>query len=237
MKQLLLFDIDGTLVDTGGAGLAALLGGMREAFPLQASGSLPPLDLRGATDAGVIRTLFAACGIEDLAENRSRFVEVYLQKLILGLQDHEDQFRPRALPGAGALLSILAQNPEQYSLGLLTGNLEAGAFAKLRHFNLHGYFQFGAFGLDREQRIELGPIALARARVATGRDFRASDTVIIGDTPKDVECARAFGARCIAVTTGGFSSQEMEPHAPDALIPDLSSPDELLRILGGWIER
>lgn len=235
MKQLLLFDIDGTLVDTAGAGLEALRAGMRDAFPAQSRAPLPPLDLRGATDAGVIRDLFEACGVEGSLQNREQFVAAYLRRLQQFLSAPPGSALPRALPGVGALLSHLSANPDRFTIGLLTGNLEAGALAKLRHFDLDRFFSFGAYGLDREHRIELGPVALHRAFLATGRSFSGKETVIIGDTPKDVECARAFGARCVAVTTGGYSAEDIAPHEPDALVPDLASPARILEILSAWI--
>jgi phosphoglycolate phosphatase-like HAD superfamily hydrolase len=231
LKQLLLFDIDGTLIDTGGVGLAALHDGLRLSFPSQAAGALPALDLRGATDAGVIRTLFTACAIADSPHNRGRFVEAYLQCLTLGLQDPVPPCAPRMLPGVDSLLAGLAQSPDRFTLGLLTGNLEAGAFAKLRRFAIDRYFRFGAYGLDHEDRLELGPIALERAKLATGRHFRPSETVIIGDTPRDIACARAFGARCIAVSTGGFPAEELSGHQPDALLPGLHAPAQFIGIL------
>jgi phosphoglycolate phosphatase-like HAD superfamily hydrolase len=235
LKQLLLFDIDGTLIDTGGVGLAALVGGLCDSFPVEAANFHPDLDLRGATDAGVIRTLFVGCGIVDSPENRDLFLANYLRRLVSGLRHPTGPCKPRVLPGVQVLLADLAREPDRFVVGLLTGNLEAGAYAKLRQFDLDGYFRFGAFGLDREERLELGPVALERARIATGRDFHPTETIIIGDTPRDIACARALGARCIAVTTGGFNPDEMAPYQPDALISELPSPEEFIAILSAWL--
>jgi len=223
LKRLLLFDIDGTLVDTAGVGLLALRGAMLAAFPdLVREESLPELDLRGATDAGVIRLLFATCGVPHDDVLRSRFVTAYLAHLERGLASPPGPGVPRALPGVTGLLRDLARSPDRYALGLLTGNLEQGAYSKLRHFGLAGFFPFGAFGLDRENREELGPVALERAWRFTGQRFTPEETVVIGDTPRDIACARAFGARCLAVATGGVSADEMAAHRPDALLRDLT---------------
>jgi phosphoglycolate phosphatase-like HAD superfamily hydrolase len=234
VKQLLLFDIDGTLVDTAGAGLGALQSGMRDAFPDRCTEPLPALDLRGATDAGVIRQLFSACHIEITAANRQRFIEAYLKRLRAGLAQPAGTKAPCALPGVEVLLKSLARQPGNFVIGLLTGNLEEGAFTKLRHFALDTFFRFGAYGLDREQRIELGPVALERALAITGRRFAGEEAVIIGDTPRDVECAKAFGARCLAVTTGGYSAAEMEPYAPDVVLPNLACTETVLRAFASW---
>jgi phosphoglycolate phosphatase-like HAD superfamily hydrolase len=234
LKQLLLFDIDGTLVDTAGAGLAALHNGMRKAFPDLCQEPLPALDLRGATDAGVIRQLFVDCGIELNPTHQARFTAAYLACLQAGLSSPTGSREPVLLPGVTALLQRLAGLPDQFSLGLLTGNMEEGAFTKLRHFQIDRYFRFGAYGLDREHRDELGPIALDRAHAITGRRFSGRETVIIGDTPRDIQCAQAFGARCLAVATGGFLIEDLTPHGADAVIPDLTAADFILDLLATW---
>jgi phosphoglycolate phosphatase-like HAD superfamily hydrolase len=234
LKQLLLFDIDGTLVDTAGAGLAALHNGLRDAFPDLCQEPLPALDLRGATDAGVIRQLFVDCGIELNPTNQARFTSAYLACLQAGLSSPTGSREPVLLPGVAGLLQRLAVHPDQFSLGLLTGNMEEGAFTKLRHFQIDRYFRFGAYGLDREHRDELGPIALERAHAFTGRKFSGRETVIIGDTPRDIQCAQAFGARCLAVATGGFAIDALTPHGADAVLPDLTAADSILDLLATW---
>ena len=113
-------------------------------------------------------------------------------------------FRGRTIEGAVTLLDELAARPHA-ALGLLTGNIAGGAASKVRHYGLAAYFAFGAYGCDDADRNRLGPVALDRATTHTGRGFTPRETWIIGDTPKDIACARAIGARCLAVATGRFS--------------------------------
>ena len=114
----------------------------------------------------------------------------------------------------------LAGRPEVH-LGLLTGNTAGGAASKVRHFGLASFFPFGAYGCDHPDRNQLGPIALARAANHAGRSFSAAETWIIGDTPKDIDCARAIGARCLAVATGRFSTSDLESHGADRVVESL----------------
>jgi phosphoglycolate phosphatase-like HAD superfamily hydrolase len=118
------------------------------------------------------------------------------------------------------VLEALAVRPDA-ALGLLTGNTAAGSAAKMRHFKLDGYFPIGAYGSDHADRNQLGPIALDRAAVHFGRNFTPSETWIIGDTPKDIACARALGARCLAVATGNFSTEALAAHGADEVVGTL----------------
>ncbi|MEM9283656.1 MAG: HAD family hydrolase [Verrucomicrobiota bacterium] len=229
--KLILFDIDGTLVDTEGAGLLALESGFFEAFPESRGRTFPPLDLRGATDGSVVAFLFEYFGIPDLEENRIAFFCTYetaLRKQLVLFREHG---KGRALPGVGVLLDDLA-NRNEISLGLLTGNIEAGARTKLEHFSIHHYFEFGAYGDDDPVRDRLGPIAIERARRVTGREHTPGSTIVIGDTLKDVSCAKALGARCIAVATGGVSGEVLKTGEPDVILEDFSDVGLTLKIIG-----
>ena len=107
------------------------------------------------------------------------------------------------------------------TVGLLTGNIAAGAAAKMRHFGLDRHFAFGAYGCDHADRNRLGPVALERAERHAGRSFTAEETLVIGDTPKDIDCARAMGARCLAVATGRFSADDLRDAGATRVVASL----------------
>lgn len=217
--KLLLFDIDGTLVDTEGAGLIALEAGFFNAFPFCRESSFPSLDLGGATDSSVVAFLFDHFAIENHAGHRDLFFDEYLLALDRCMREFRRRGKGRSLPGVPELLKRLEKR-EDCLLGILTGNVEAGARLKLKHFDIDGYFGFGAFGTDHETRNGLGPIAIDRAEVAAGKRFDPSRAIIIGDTLKDIACARAFDARVIAVATGGVSEEILGSGNPDILLPN-----------------
>lgn len=213
MSQLILFDIDCTLIDTGGAGMSALRAAALELF----GGEGPPLDLAGSTDSGIVRGLFKHFDRDYDADLEEKFYLSYLPKMEANL--HNSDFGGRVLPGAVDLIASLQS--QGHILGLLTGNIERGALIKAGHYGLGDHFTFGAYGDDHWDRNKLGPVALARASAATGRTFTPADVVVIGDTPKDVACAQAFGARSIAVATGAFTSEQLGKCGADLVVPDL----------------
>ncbi len=212
--MLYLFDIDGTLVDTGGAGIRAL----QEASLALFGDAGPALDLAGSTDLGIVGHLHAHFGIAADPPQMDAFFTTYHERLEWNLA-HGD-FPGRVLEGVMTVLEILATRPGT-ALGLLTGNTAAGAAAKMRHFGLDGYFPVGAFGSDHADRNRLGPIALARAEAHFGRNYTPAETWVIGDTPKDIACARALGARCLAVATGQFTVAELHAHGADEVVANL----------------
>ncbi|TAE78472.1 MAG: HAD family hydrolase [Verrucomicrobia bacterium] len=212
---LWLFDIDGTLVDTGGAGMRSLQEAAIERFGDRG----PALDLAGSTDLGVLAGIFGhfgqACGPADA----DAFFASYLRRLEWNLA--HGGFGGRVLPGVLELLDHLASQPG-VSVGLLTGNIAGGAAAKMRHFGLDGHFGFGAYGCDHADRNVLGPVALQRAARHVGRDFKPEDALVIGDTPKDIACARALGAPCLAVATGAFTVDALRDAGADRVVASLS---------------
>ena len=125
----------------------------------------------------------------------------------------------RLLGGVKTLLASLRK--EGHFLGLLTGNIERGAMLKVAHYGIADYFQFGAYGDDHWNRNKLGPIALERAEKSTGMRFSQDEILVIGDTPKDVACAHAFGVKCVAVATGNFSEEELVACGADRTVPNL----------------
>lgn len=212
--MLYLFDIDGTLVDTGGAGMAALNEATRKIFGSDG----PALDLAGATDLGIVAKIHAHFEIEPTRERIDTYFEVYEGRLEWNLAN--GGFPGRVYPGVAELFAALSTRPDA-TLGLLTGNTAGGAAAKVRHFDLASHFAFGAYGCDHADRNRLGPIALERAAVHAGRNFSAAETWVIGDTPKDIACAHAIGARCLAVATGYFSAAELDAHGADLVVESL----------------
>lgn len=220
--MLYLFDIDGTLVDTGGAGIRAL----EEACCARFGDPGPPLDLAGSTDLGIVAAVHAHFGLDPGAEEIDAFFAIYHQRLEWNLA--HGGFPGKVLPGVVDLLDRLAGGGR--AVGLLTGNTALGSAAKMRHFGLHGYFAMGAYGCDHADRNRLGPIALERAKARFGREFHPERTVIIGDTPKDIACARAIGARCLAVATGRFTCAELTLHGADHVVPTLESAADWLGV-------
>lgn len=213
--MLYLFDIDGTLVDTGGAGMAALEQATLEIFGQPG----PPLDLAGATDLGIAIGIHRHFTVEPTQERLACYLAVYQERLDWNLA--HGGHRGRVIDGAPDLLEKLAARPHA-TLGLLTGNTAGGAASKVRHYGLAAYFAFGAYGCDHPDRNRLGPIALERASSHTGRVFSPEQTWIIGDTPKDIACARVIGARCLAVATGSFSASELAAHGADLVVESLA---------------
>ena len=214
MHHLWLFDIDGTLVDTGGAGLTALTEAAVECF----GEAGPELDLAGSTDLGIIQNFLDHFGRAHDPAFVDAFFAFYLERLEWNLA--HGGFPGKVLPGVVDLLERLAETPDIH-LGLLTGNIAGGAAAKMRHFGLDHFFPFGGYGCDFADRNKLGPVASARATAHTGRAFHPEEIVVIGDTPKDIACAKALGSPCIAVATGRFSVAELRQHAPHRVIASL----------------
>jgi len=211
---LILFDIDGTLVDTGGKGMAALRKTVIEVF----GGEGPPLDLAGSTDLGILENLYLHFEVDATAEQTLQFFDAYHRHLEMSLESNSSE--GRVLDGVIELLEELAQT-DCAQLALLTGNTSLGAEIKLRHYGLNQHFKFGAYGSDRADRNLLGHIALERALAVTGRKYDPSHTLIIGDTPKDIACAHAIGARCLAVATGSFTAAELEAVGADWVLGSL----------------
>lgn len=211
---LLLFDIDGTLVDTGGKGMAALRKTAIEVF----GGDGPPLDLAGSTDLGILESLYIHFEVDATDEQTHRFFDAYHRHLETSLEASPAE--GRVLDGVIELLEKLAHT-EHAQLALLTGNTSLGAEIKLRHYGLSQHFKFGAYGSDRADRNLLGHIALERALAFTGLKYDPKHTLVIGDTPKDIACAHAMGARCLAVATGRFTAAELEDAGADWVLGSL----------------
>jgi phosphoglycolate phosphatase-like HAD superfamily hydrolase len=223
-KKLFLFDIDGTLLASGGAGLRALEASCSELF---GTPDLDGIDVAGRTDSSIVRQLFTRHGREFSAEGAAKFFDRYLEQLAHLLPVTGG----RLLPGVVQLLDALRARPG-CTLALLTGNLERGARLKLTHYGVWHYFEFGAYADDHHDRNALGPVARERAKSTLGLEFEAEEIFVLGDTPHDVACARAIGARAVAFATGRHTRGELEPTAPDFLFDDLSDVEGVLSKLG-----
>ena len=225
-KKLLLFDIDGTLLLTGRAGEHALRLALKERFGVD--DDLAAISFAGSTDGAIARQMFAAHDIPPTPENIADLFDGYVHHLALELPRREG----RVLPGIVQLLEAL-HGREDCVLGLLTGNLEKGAELKLSHYGVWDFFEFGAFADDHVDRNKLGPVAHSRAVEKHGMSFEAEDVFVIGDTPRDIDCARAAGFVAVAIATGSYGTDELAAHKPDFLFEDLSDTDGVLRVLLG----
>ena len=225
-RRLLLFDIDGTLITSGGAGEAALKDAMRSRFAVEED--LAGVILAGATDARIARELLEKHGISVSPENVAALLDTYLGHLSERIGRHDGKL----LPGIVPLLNVLSQR-EDAVLALLTGNVSRGAEIKLTHYGVWDFFEFGAFADDHHDRNELGKFARARALERHGEEFPPSRIYVIGDTPKDIECGRAIGACTVAIATGHYSAAELKDHSPDFLFEDLSDTDRVVSHLFG----
>lgn len=228
--KLVLFDIDGTLLLSDGAGRRAIHRALREVF-----GTTGPADyfFDGKTDPQIVRELMrmAGHGDERIDADMQRLLALYLECLHEELGD--PQHRPYMLPGVPELLNALEARSEVI-LGLLTGNLELGARAKLEAVGLDPTrFRIGAFGSDHELRPELPAIARARTRRDLGVDVTGNAIVVIGDTPADLTCGRSLGAGAIGVATGRYPVEELAKHEPLAVFADLSGTDAVTRVILG----
>jgi phosphoglycolate phosphatase-like HAD superfamily hydrolase len=221
-----LFDIDGTLLSSGGAGKAALEAALLEEFGL--AGLLGQVPYSGRTDRAIIRDLLRLHAIDESATSLERLIEGYLRRLPDCLRRHQG----KVLPGIAALLEDLSGR-EQVAVGLLTGNLRAGARLKLGHYGLYHHFAFGGFGDQHWERDNVAHEALAAVRAHLDGNVVLDQVWVIGDTPLDVQCARAIGVRVAAVATGWHSREELAAARPDLLLTDLSDPRPLLELLRG----
>lgn len=209
--MLYLFDIDGTLVDTGGAGMKSLQEASLQVFGHEG----PSLDLAGSTDLGIVAQIHAHFEVEPTPERVGTYFSTYLACLDRNLS--QGGFPGRVFDGVVEILTELSNLPGS-TIGLLTGNISGGAASKMKHFGLADYFPFGAYGCDHSDRNRLGPIALERAARHAARPFTPEETWVIGDTPKDIACAHAIGARCLAVATGRYSVSELSAAGADIAI-------------------
>lgn len=221
MKAVCLFDIDGTLLTTGGAGQLAMERALAAVFGLaEIRGEILAA---GRTDRAITSDLFREHALEVGPEEWSRFQAEYLRQLPVTMRE----LGGRLLPGVSSLLASLAAR-EDVALGLLTGNFRVGAQLKLRHFEIEQWFQFGGFGDEHHDRNDVARDALGDAVRHLRREVPPRSVWVLGDTPSDVRCARAIGANAVAVATGIFDYQSLAATEPDLLFHDFSNAAPLL---------
>ena len=215
MVRLVLFDVDGTLIRTGGAGVKAFAKTFVSEFKV--ADGVERLRFAGRTDIGLVREFFGFHQIEPSPENLQRFFEHYVFWLDHLLKETTGE----VCAGVWDLIHGLQALPQAPLLGLLTGNIRLGAEIKLRHFDLWDVFQTGAFGDEHEDRGKIAALALERGSRITGRKLRGDEVVVIGDTPLDIRCAQFVGAKMLAVASGGTDLAELKRYQPDWAMPDL----------------
>ena len=216
MIRLVLFDIDGTLVLTGGAGTAAFTKTFAKQFNLHHG--TEKMKFAGRTDVSLVREFFRLHHVTATPQHFDEFFEHY----IFWLQHILEKNGGEMCRGVREFIRDLQALPNPPVLGLLTGNIQLGAEIKLRHFGLWETFQFGGFADDHEERDQIAAAAFARARRVMGKDLQLQEVVVIGDTPFDVRCGKFIGAKTLAVATGGSKLEELKTTAADWAVADLT---------------
>jgi phosphoglycolate phosphatase-like HAD superfamily hydrolase len=222
--RLVLFDIDGTLLVARGAGRRALAAALKGVYGT--AGDIDGYDLRGQTDPRIVFDVMEGAGLEREAvrERLDDCFEAYARGLAAEIGDGDMVV---TLPGIGDLVRRLHGEAEVL-LGLLTGNIEAGARIKLGPTGLLPYFRLGAYGSDHLDRRQLPSLAARRAHALVGVPFAPDQVLVIGDTPRDIECARHFGAVAVAVATGQYTREALEAERPDLLFSNFADVDDAL---------
>ncbi len=217
-RIIALFDIDGTLLRAGGAGRRAVELALGEVLDeLDDEVSLQSVEFAGRTDPWIVRAALMQYGVaadDDLIHEVLRRYVAHLPREL----ERADTFE--VLPGVLALLSELSDR-QDLVLGLGTGNTEPAAYAKLARGGLDSFFAFGGFGSDHAERPEVLRTALHRGLERTGVQMENARVVVIGDTPHDVAAARAIGAHCVAVSTGGYEPSALEAAGASVVVSDL----------------
>lgn len=230
MKKLILFDIDGTLLTLKRYISREVFADiLSEIFEKEVDLSSIP-NFAGMTDLQILSIVAENNGIEyrEILDN----VEEIWRRMLDVFKDLTKEDDVDVMPGILELVARLFENRDKYALGICTGNFRENAFLKLSACNLDAYFPFGAFGCDSSSRGDLPPVAIRRANeFLKTNEFDSSNTVIIGDAPLDIECARVNGIVSIIVATGFFDKEELAEHNPDYLFDDLTDTDKILSII------
>ena len=216
MVRLILFDIDGTLVNTGHAGTRAFAKTFATEFNLHHGSE--KMKFAGRTDVSLVREFFRIHGLDESPAHFRQFFDRYVFWLDQILAHSTGQ----ACPGIFELIRELKSLPQPPVLGLLTGNIQLGAEIKLRKYGLWESFQFGGFADDHEDRNHIAVAALERGRRVLGPNLQPQEIIVIGDTPFDVRCGKFIGAKTLAVATGGSKLDELMTCAADWTVQDLT---------------
>ncbi len=223
--KLVLFDIDGTLLTTDQAGVDAANMAFSEIYDIanDSTGTV----MSGQTGLLTFQEALDRHQLPGTDDAFSVFNDRYLVHLRYTLQEPHRQ--RRLMPGIPPLLDALAEQPD-IILGLVTGNPAMAAQLKLEAFGIWHYFRVGAYGDDAADRNALVPIAQERTRTHLGHDIPAQRIFVVGDTPRDIACARAHNAWAIAVATGSYEADVLQQHEPDHCLPDLGDIADVMRI-------
>lgn len=226
MARIILFDIDMTLIRSQGAGRAALNEAFGDAFGLESA--TEGISFDGRTDRAIFGEIISLNGLgPDAATAYRRVSEAYLLRLNASLSD-----RPGiVLQGVEALLPLLQQS--HGAVGLATGNMRRGAETKLAHYGLWHWFSGGGFGDDTPVRADLVRAGIRDMAALLGIDPDPRETIVVGDTPLDVEAAQAAGARTLAVATGSHTAEALRESGADWVLDDLSDTVAVMKLLGG----
>ena len=216
MIRLVLFDIDGTLVHTGGAGTKAFSQTFSHAFGRHHG--VERVKFAGRTDVSLVRELLQIHGLPESRENFRRFFDHY----VFWLEQILARSTGGECAGIRAFMADLLALPQPPMLGLLTGNIRLGAELKLRRFGLWDFFVMGGFADDHEDRNHIAVAALQRGRRVLDEHLQPQEIVVIGDTPFDVRCGKFIGAKTLAVATGGAKYAELKPHGADWTVENLT---------------
>jgi phosphoglycolate phosphatase len=226
--RLVLFDIDGTLLNSEGLGRASMQRALAEVF---GSPGNPSYRYDGKTDKQIVRDVMRLEGHSDehIDSRMETLILLYLEGLRTGAKS--GKFNVRPLPGVVELLNALEARKDVV-LGLLTGNVEPGARVKLTAAGINpDRFRVNAFGSDHEHRPQLPAIAQKRASERLGLDIAGERVIVIGDTPADIECGRSLGARAIGIASGHYTVEQLEAHHPYAVFPSLGDTEKLLETI------
>ncbi|MBN2031106.1 HAD family hydrolase [bacterium] len=223
--KLLLFDIDGTLIRTAGAGKVSMERSFEDVFGI--GNGFHNIHMMGRTDPSILMEALSSHHLGWDEEKADRFRETYFSILKNEIQIP----RPgkRVCPGVRPLLRLLDKRSD-IILGLLTGNWQQSAMIKLGYFKIDHYFTMGAFADDSSDRNELVPIAIERLKKEQKIQIQKQNVYVIGDTPLDIHCAKPYGVRTMAVATGFHSFQDLASEKPDYLFHNFKQPEEVLRI-------
>ena len=229
--RLVLFDIDGTLITTGHAGMRAYYRALKSVFEVTVEGELIRPD--GKTDPLIARELLAHFGLADrwCDASREALFSSYLECLEEEMCRAKDGGLIRILPGVENLLEKLS-GQNDFAVGLVTGNLEMGARIKLEKAGLYRHFRFGGYGSDSEDRTDLTRIGIRRGTRLVAPAF-VEGAFIVGDTPLDVIHGHAAGAFVIAVASARYNLSDLEPYQPDLLVPDLKPAESIISFMRG----
>ncbi len=219
MVRLILFDIDGTLIHTRGAGVKAF--GKTFETEFKVFDSVQGIEFAGRTDPSIVRDIFKRHQIESSPENFKRFFDCYVFWLDYLLCKSDGGI----CPGVWNVIHMLSRLPHPPLIGLLTGNIRLGAEIKLRHFQIWEYFEMGAFGNDHENRNELAVLARERSVELLKESLRGEEIIVVGDTPFDVQCGQKIQAKTLAVATGPFTVEQLEACRATWSVPDLNNLD------------